>query len=600
MDAVPDENDSEDLAAAAVAHLQRAATRASALGVPAEAAGHLSTALSRTTEPDARPGIELELARQLSRTGDHEGALAHATSCRDAFDARGDAVAAGDAVAVMTRVLASFAHEYETSIALAEERLKALRGRDDASTVVLALLKNLIGARLDTGADFGSLCEEQQALAERGEDEFEIADAFISYALHYDRVGARHLSRTLLQAAADIAQRLHDPHMRTMALVNISAMWVGSDVDTAADSGREAVREAHGLGELTWSSVSAINLFNSLLLQGSWTEAEELSRSDARHDLDEVYWTLGDSYISLTKGEVLAAEPEEAGSVQAPTRVAFAHLHRAVVLVSRGDPAAAQIAVDALRQMEALVGLSDDFVLAYLVALDVLTRLDERAGLRALDDLVDAHHPGTHSRGVRALRSHRRAVVAIQEGADGATVEGHLRSALTDAQAWHAGTVEARITADLGVWLTQQGRADEAAEPLEIARTHFSRHGRGCVAGRPRGPAQHRGHSESVMRTCPSCATPGEPENARFCFSCAHPVGRPDLRGVRIRAGAGVEVLFRLCGTSTRRSRGDRAGAHVRDPGGRLTPDHQRAVRRPGRLHQRSRRPGTRRTCASC
>ena len=149
----------------------------------------------------------------------------------------------------MTRVLASFAHEYETSIALAEERLKALRGRDDASTVVLALLKNLIGARLDTGADFGSLCEEQQVLAERGEDEFEIADAFISYALHYDRVGARHLSRTLLQAAADIAQRLHDPHMRTMALVNISAMWVGSDVDTAADSGREAVREAHGLGD---------------------------------------------------------------------------------------------------------------------------------------------------------------------------------------------------------------------------------------------------------------------------------------------------------------------------------------------------------------
>ncbi len=474
VDAVPDETDAEDLAAAAVTHLQRAASRASALGVPAEAAGHLRTALSRTTDPEARPGIELELARELSRTGDHEGAMAHATSCRDAFDARGDAVAAGDAVAVMTRVLASFAHDYETSIALAEERLKALRGRDDASSVVLALLKNLIGARLDTGADFGSLCEEQQVLAERGEDEFEIADAFISYALHYDRAGARHLSRTLLQAAADIAQRLHDPRMRTMALVNISAMWVGSDVDTAADSGREAVREAHGLGELTWSSVAAINLFNSLLLQGSWTEAEELSRSDARQDLDEVYWTLGDSYISLTKGEVLAADPETAGPVQAPTRVAFAHLHRAVALVSTNDPAAAQITLDALRQMEALVGLSDDFVLAYVVALDVLTRLDDRAGLRALDELVDAHHPGTHSRGVRALRSHRRAVVAMQEGVDPATVEGHLRSALTDARAWHAGTVVARISADLGVWLTQQGRSDEAAEPLETARTQFA------------------------------------------------------------------------------------------------------------------------------
>ncbi len=477
VDAVPDEAASEELAAAAVAHLRRAASRASALGVPAEAAGHLNTALSRTSDHEARPHIELELARELSHTGDHQRAIVHATSCRDAFDKRGDAVAAGDAVAVMTRALSTLAHDYETAIPLIEERLDALRGRDDAATVVLELLKRLIATRLDTGADFGSLCEEQLALAERGEDDAEIADAFISFALHYDRIDARQLSRTLLEAAADIAQRMHDPRMRTLALLNLSATWISGDVETAADSGREALREAHGLGDLAWSSVAGINLFNALLLQGSWTEAEELADSGARLDLEEVYWALGTSYIALCRGEALSAERGADVAAQAPRRAAFSHLWESVALVAEGDPAATQHSVDAVRRLEAVGGLGDDFVLAYFIAVDVLTRLDDRAGLRALDELVDAYHPGTHSRGVRALRSHRRAVVAVQEGADAATVERHLRSALTAAQAWHAGLVEARIAADLGVWLTQQGRSDEASGPLEIAHARFERMG---------------------------------------------------------------------------------------------------------------------------
>ena len=107
LDAVPDEGDRADLASAAVNYLRRAATRASALGAPAEAAGHLKSALLRTSDAAERAMIGLELARQLQRTADHEGAIEHAEQASSIFDELGDPVAAGAAVAVRARALAT-------------------------------------------------------------------------------------------------------------------------------------------------------------------------------------------------------------------------------------------------------------------------------------------------------------------------------------------------------------------------------------------------------------------------------------------------------------------------------------------------------------
>ena len=77
--------------------------RASALGAPAEAVGHLTSALERCTDPAVTARIEFDLADQLQRAGRHDEAFEHAGRARDAYDALGDDVQAGRAVAVLAR-----------------------------------------------------------------------------------------------------------------------------------------------------------------------------------------------------------------------------------------------------------------------------------------------------------------------------------------------------------------------------------------------------------------------------------------------------------------------------------------------------------------
>ena len=139
LDAVPDASDSHDLAAAAVGHLRRAAERASALGAPAEAAGHLQVALDRSSDPALTAAIESELAQELHRAGDHDGAIEHATRARDLFDELGDPVEAGRAVATLCHGLIWGRAEFDRAHGLSTERLEMLAGREDAAAVELLL-----------------------------------------------------------------------------------------------------------------------------------------------------------------------------------------------------------------------------------------------------------------------------------------------------------------------------------------------------------------------------------------------------------------------------------------------------------------------------
>ncbi len=480
LDAVPDEADSADLAAAAVDHLRRAATRASALGAPAEAAGHLTAALARTAEPRARASIELELARQLQRTADHQGAIVHSEAARDAFDELDDAVAAGAAVAVLARALATLLGDRETAITVAEARLDVLRGREDATGVQLELLRAVIGAKFSAGLPTRDLCDEKALLADRVGDPTEIADSYISLALSYGAAGALSLSRILMQSAADLAQRNHDSPMRARALVNLISMWAEDDMAQALDVAREAVTLSRGLGDAMWASNAAINCTFTLVLAGEWGEAELLISEDRGWELQQPMWTLAECYLAVSRGRTwqprVEAESVEIADEEGVV-AGFRTLVRALSSAASGDPAAAALAVDAVRHIHGVVEIFDDFVMVLAIAADIALRLDDHEALAQLDALVDGHHPGTHSRGLRALRAHHRGLAAIWEGAEPSVVEQHLRTALAEAQTWGSGLVQGRVAADLGIWLTQQGRADEAATPLEIARAQFSRMG---------------------------------------------------------------------------------------------------------------------------
>ncbi len=474
VDAVPDESDGPELTAAAVQHLKRAATRAGALGAHAEAKGHLSAALARVVEPDERAPLQLELARRSYDLGEHVEAAQHAIAARDAFDLLGNRVAAASAVTVLVRAH-NLAYDFDAALHEAEGRVEDLRAAPDATVELLGLLRAMGAAQLYRSEPFGDLATEVLLLAEAVDDENEMADAYILLSLHYSRVGARSISRTLMQSAADIAHRRRDQRLLASALVNLAATWITDDMDRAIEVGREALLATKVINYLPYRSICAVNLCLALILRGDWSEAAELLESDEVSDLDVLYWEFAGSYLSWARGENVGpaagdtpVEPE-AGDVAAAVR----SLTEAFIRARAGDPAAATLAVTGTIQAHQVLGLQDDCVVLMTVASELARHLGDFDALSTLDALVDAHPIGVPPRAARAVRLHHRALESMRDGSAPSVVESHLRRALHEAGNWGSGLIATEVSVDLGLWLRDQGRVDEADGLLDAARTHF-------------------------------------------------------------------------------------------------------------------------------
>ncbi len=479
LDAVPGEPDSAELASGAVHHLRRAARRAAALGASAEAAGHLTHALERAVDPVDRASIELELGRQLQRAGDHEGAVTHATSARDSFDELDDPVAAGFATAVLAEAVGAQGGDHQAAIRLAEDRLALLRGREDTLEVQLALLVPLIAARYRVKEDIRDLVDEQLRLAEKSGDDTAIADGYMGLSLHYLSTGTLSVGRTLLQTAAEIARHNHDLRLRTRALANLNAFWSADDLGQAIRFGQDALAESLKLGDTGWTSAAATNLTLALTLEGSWAEAQEILRRDLSSLSEAAYWEATSCYLATGRGERWSPSPppEVAEPLTDIAAKAFRLLARAIVADAQGDGRAATTAAEAVETIHEDTQIFDDFVTVLALAAPIAVEARDRTALGRMTTIVDGHHPSTHSRGLRALRAHHRAIELIWDDAEPALVESALCTALVECDTWGSRLVRSQVASDLGVWLTRQGRAGEAVEHLDAARAQFAQMG---------------------------------------------------------------------------------------------------------------------------
>ncbi|MFC6345190.1 hypothetical protein ACFP8W_24620, partial [Nocardioides hankookensis] len=243
-----------------------------------EAASHLRVALDRAADPMLRASIELELARVLRDTADIEGCIRHAESAKQAFEAAGDELSTAAAVAQLAYGIGTGRHDYETSIAMAEERYDALRGRLDAVPVLLELLKVLTGLKLRTSSSLGDVAEERARLAEVVGSPDEVADSYNGLALHHMLTGTRGIGRIIFEAAAEISRRHHLPAALTRSLVNLNVSWTPDDASRAVEFGREALVVGRQSGSVYAHSSAGSNLALAALVSGEWDEA--LSAAD--------------------------------------------------------------------------------------------------------------------------------------------------------------------------------------------------------------------------------------------------------------------------------------------------------------------------------
>ncbi len=478
IDAVPSDPDVETLKLAAIDHLEKAASRAQSLGSPKEAAAHMSAALALAGDTESRAGLERDLAFALIDTGSYEEAIDHAVEAANAFDARGDAVNAGHAVGAQALAL-GYLGDNAQSLSVAEPRWEALSGRGDAVVAQLKLARAISSARSRMGLDNREILEARIKLAETLDDAGELADCLTGLSIHYGTVGAISLARVLLESAAEMARTHHQPSSLARALLNLTVSRMLEDLDKAVEIGHEAVSVASETGVPIWISYAQINLLIALWTSGRWAEADEMIGAvDLSLEGSAVRPTqaiLG--AISEARGTPWTLEwPEEGSYVSDDTSdLAWKALAEAIDARRRDDlESAVSLGVYASVKMYEISGTWDDLCHMWPTAVELAIDAGDNAALETLIDLIDGESTRPVSVGVRIHRKRVAGLLAIRNGEPADVVESALREAISGFEQWGAMPYTARTQTELGAWLVDQGRAEEAAPLLDSARIAFA------------------------------------------------------------------------------------------------------------------------------
>ena len=476
LEAIPTDPDAAQLQELAIGQLERAARRADALGAPAEAAGHLTTALAHAGQEATRAGLRSDLAWALMQAGRYEPALQHARLATAEFEALGDPVGAGIAAAAHARVLCDQG-DNEGGLAVAEPWWDRLQGHPDADQALLVLSDAMITCKLRMSHDIRDLNEARVRLAERLGKVDAIAGAFSSLGLHYATQGLMSFAQALLEASANMARDQHRPAALARALLNLTAFMNSDDVPAALDKGREALAAASTAGASIWISFARVNLAIALFERGLWGELEELlAGEDTAVETNEGSFASLHAELAAARGEpwTLPWSPDSRPGIDDYAAEAWVDFTEALAARADGRAADALAAVlSALERIFRFSGTWDDLPHFWSTAVDFVVTAGDRAGYDRLLEYAD----DSQTRIPNSLKGHRRrleALWAARHGGDSEAVERGLSAAIQAYDAWGSVVHLAMARADLGVWLTGQGRAAEAEALLDQARATFS------------------------------------------------------------------------------------------------------------------------------
>ena len=480
IDAAPDtDSDLPELVTRMVGYLERAATRAAAIGAPAEAQRLLELALAHSQDATDDARLRLSAARAAAAAGDLTGSRDHASAATSTFDGIGDEIEAARAAAAHASAL-NILGENTTAIAVAEPRWDALEGRVDADPALLDLATVLARAHMRLG-DFDAMAvdtERMLLLAEGTRDTKALATALLRMGTRYMSIGAPAAARVDYEAAADLARAhdLFDP--LAVALLNLASLYNSRDLPEALSHAQEAEEVAHRSGDQANLDYA---LGNKLLAQwetGALIEAPHLVvealESSADPGMRATMRTL-EVWVAEARGLALPHVVEDYNaSTDDQGQLAWQDSADISRSLSVGDATrAAQIARTSITRLHAAFRIDDDFcvlwpplVLAALAAGDVDLAED-------LLTPVEEARPGIVSVVVAAHWHRLRGRVAAARGDDPAFAEAEMRLGVDALHAFGAPGYRAQAQEELARWLHDQDRPDEAAPLIEAARATY-------------------------------------------------------------------------------------------------------------------------------
>ena len=480
VDSAPD-TDRPDLLGRAARYLERAATRAMAIGAPADAVRLLQDALTCTQDPADLARLHLAAAPVAGTAGDHGAAREHAVAATALYDELGSEVDAATAAAAHAWSLRSLG-DNAAAIEVAEPRWHALEGRTDSDPALLALARVLAAAHLGLGdlTASGFYTERRLLLAEGQNDSSALIASLGNIGSRFQILGAPTAALVNLQAAADLARDHGQLNDLATILCNRASMLNSRDLPAAVADAREAHDVARRTGHQGNKDFALANLAIALWHSGDLPAVGSVLDDALDTAIDTgaraVLRTIEVWLADATGRPIPQADDDDhdTGTDDEAARAWQDGTDLSRALATGDTDRVTGIAGESLPRLLASGGLEDDFcVLWPPLVLAALAAGDHDLAALLLDP-VETARPGRLSPAVAAQWHRLRGLVAAAGGDDPAFVETELLTGITALDTFGAVGYRARAQDELARWLLQQQRPVDAAPLLEAARTTYT------------------------------------------------------------------------------------------------------------------------------
>ena len=484
--AAADDPDADELRAEALAELHRAARRAETVGAPEAGEQAYRTALELADDEDERVTLLEAAGKMARRAGRWEEAVSLLDSAVEAHRLAGREREAARVVGVLAKPM-----RYSGRGDEALERIRAALAvlDPDHLSPEWAELNLELGAAL---ALRGQADEAEEPLeraliaAEALELPETLCGALTSRAFGYGFAGRFEQERGLYRTAIEIAER----HELTTDLVgaqaNLGESLAQSDSPEADEATMAGLTSARRIGDRAFECYCAGNLIYRRLLTGDWAEIEELADrilgADDDEPLDGHFLHLRLAHLKALRGDIAdaTAHLDRLGGLRTSGDFEAAALCQAadasVALCADRAAAAHEHALAVLDQTEKLGTAHEAIRTAWPVAVEAAVALERTESAGALLDAMERRLPGQIPPFLRAeLHRNRGLLDAALDRQDG--VKTDLAAAVHEYEALGYPYLLARAHADLGAWLIDRERRDEARAPLERAVETFDRLG---------------------------------------------------------------------------------------------------------------------------
>jgi class 3 adenylate cyclase/tetratricopeptide (TPR) repeat protein len=369
LNAIPGDDDAEQIRAEAITALARAGERGERTGSPRRAAvSYLTAADLLEHENDGKRAAALvEQAATAAFAGAQYGeAVEHADRARAGFERAGETRSAGRAAMIAGRALRVWGRYVE-----ARERLDIaveLLG-DEPDELRATALDQLAALAVFAGAaEAEALTDQSVKLIQAvSTDAGVISGPLVTRGIWLASAGRRTEAVAMLREAARLSDQAGDTTGYGIALLNLSDALGAADPAGAAEAASASADALRRTGYSAYLNYSLMNLAYALIVTGDWAEAERTltvtAEADGVDDSDELISDL--AWLVALRGDAdhareLLSRLTHLRETEAPQERAFISLVEAFIAVASDDPAEALRAAQATLEHADALGLGGE------------------------------------------------------------------------------------------------------------------------------------------------------------------------------------------------------------------------------------------------